>query len=198
MNLILTADPVETLQGLIKEASASGEKEPTAMTLTTMGRNGFPAPRTVLFKGMLRGGLSFYSNYKSEKAQELALNPKASLSFFWPLQYRQVHILGLVERSTRDESEAYFKTRAHLSQIGAWASEQSQVLESYEALADKVKFFEQKFQGQEVPCPPHWGGYILRPLRFEFWFGREGRLHDRFRLERSSDTAAWAGVRLYP
>jgi pyridoxamine 5'-phosphate oxidase len=196
LDLYLTQDPFESLQKLLAEASAAGEKEPTAMTLSTLSLEGGPSSRTVLFKGFLRGGLSFYTNYESRKALELARNPQASLSFFWGQQYRQVQVQGLCERTTREESEAYFKTRARLSQIGAWASQQSQVLKSHAELEERVEFYENKFRHQEVPCPPNWGGYILVPQSFEFWFGRDGRLHSRYRLVKQG--SHWLGHQYYP
>ena len=196
MDLYLTQDPFESLQKLLTEASAAGEKEPTAMTLSTLSLEGGPSSRTVLFKGVLRGGLSFYTNYESRKALELARNPQASLSFFWGLQYRQVQVQGSCEKTTREESETYFKTRARLSQIGAWASLQSQVLKSNSELEERVEFYENKFRHQEVPCPPNWGGYILVPQSFEFWFGRDGRLHSRYRLVKQD--SRWLGHQYYP
>ena len=193
---LLTSDPFLTFQRLLDEASAVGEKEPTAMTLSTLGLDGYPSSRTVLFKGLLRGGLSFYTNYISEKSRQLEANPRAIVSFFWPIEYRQLHVRGWVEKTTRAESEAYFQTRHPLSQLGAWASLQSETLDSEELLQKRLHDFEQKFKGQSIPCPENWGGYILRPVRFEFWFGRDGRLHDRYRLDKNAES--WVGRRLYP
>jgi len=158
--------------------------EPHAMQLATLQANGYPAVRTVLFRGLIRGGLSFYTNYHSQKSRDLDFSNKAGLNFFWPVLQKQVRLEGLVDRLTRPESEAYFKGRPRLSQIGAWASDQSAEIPDFHWLQTRVQDFTKKFEGQEVPCPPHWGGFRLVPSKFEFWFGKEGRLHERFLFER--------------
>lgn len=184
-------DPIENLLQQIKLAEERGIKDAIAMSLATATKDGQPEVRAVLFKGMIRKGLAFYTNYDSPKAKELSENPKATLLFYWgPLQ-EQIRISGAVDRLSREESEKYFSTRPRLSQISAWASSQSQEIPNFEFLDERVKLFEQRFSGIEVPCPPNWGGYRLIPLKMEFWFGREGRLHERFMYERTSEQQNW-------
>lgn len=163
--------------------------EPHAMTLATVDSQGQPSARIVYYKGTIRGGLSFYTNYHGQKAREIELNPKICVNFFWAELAEQVRISGKVEKLSRAENEAYFKTRARLSQIGAWASHQSDEIPSYDYFQNKVHEFEKKFDGQDVPCPPFWGGYVLVPQEFEFWFGHNGRLHERYIYQRT--TTGW-------
>lgn len=185
-------DPFEWFQQEYDEAVVAKIPDPNAMQLATIGPDGTPSVRTVLYKGLVRGGLSFYTNYKSAKSRDLAAVNRAAVNFFWPELQRQIRVEGLVDRLTREESEAYFHTRPRLSQIGAWASEQSREIPDFEWLENRVREFEKKFADQEVPCPPDWGGFRLVPLKMEFWFGRQGRLHERFVFERSSpDTREW-------
>jgi pyridoxamine 5'-phosphate oxidase len=161
-------------------------KDGNAMSLATCTPSGVPSIRTVLFKGMVREGFSFYTNYQSQKSKELDSNNKAALLFFWPTLERQVRIDGEAFKLTREESETYFRTRPRLSQIGAWASSQSETIPHSEYLQEKVKAVEQRFQDHSIPCPENWGGWHVRPLRFEFWYGHTGRLHDRFVFEREN------------
>ncbi len=184
-------DPFENLLDQIDLAGVSGVKEPIAMSLATATKDGLPDVRAVLFKGLVRGGLSFYTNYDSQKSQELSENPNASALFFWAPLAQQIRVIGKVDRLTREESEAYFASRPRLSQIGAWASLQSQEIPSFDFLNDRVKVFEEKFANQIVPCPSNWGGFRILPLRIEFWFGREGRLHERFVYERKDFSVNW-------
>jgi pyridoxamine 5'-phosphate oxidase len=180
LNFDFTKDPISNLLLLIDQAEALKLKEPNVMSLATVNKKGLPNVRAVLFKGIVRKGLSFYSNYNSVKAKELLENSNASVLFFWPELACQIRVMGKVKKLTRKESEKYFKTRPFLSQIGAWASEQSKEIESFEILNQKVQELEEKFKDQVVPCPKNWGGYHLIPNNFEFWFGKEGRLHERF------------------
>jgi len=154
------------------------------MALATASSAGQPAVRTVLYKGIVRGGLSFYSNYESPKALQLESNPQAALLFLWTPLNRQMRISGRTDKLTRQESEKYFAGRPRLSQIGAWASDQSQPISAYAELEEKVQALEKKFAGLEIPCPPRWGGFRLLPEYFEFWFGKEGRLHERYVYEK--------------
>lgn len=173
------------------DASKSGKlKEPTAMSLATVDPMGQPNCRTVLFKGLVRQGLSFFTNYTSPKAQQLDANPRATLLFLWTSLEQQIRIEGLVEKVTRAESEAYFATRARESQIGAWTSKQSQEIPSLEYLREHFEELEERFKGKPVPCPEFWGGYRLVPSMMEFWFGRSGRLHERYIYERRGDNIA--------
>jgi pyridoxamine 5'-phosphate oxidase len=167
-----------------------------AMTLATVGKDGKPSTRTVLLKTVDERGFIFFTNYDSRKGRELAENPNAALTFFWSELERQVCVAGTVAKLPVAESENYFRTRPHGSRIGAWASNQSEVLSDRAALEKKWHELEKKFP-QEVPLPPNWGGYILKPERIEFWQGRPSRLHDRFSYTRQAD-GAWKIERLSP
>ncbi len=195
-SLQLDVDPFESFKVWWDEALRSGAIEPTAMTLATVKPDGRPAARVVLCKGFDSKGFQFFTNYNSPKADELENSPAASLVFFWASFYRQVRIEGRVEKVSQAESEQYFKTRPRGSQIGAWSSPQSQKLQSRDQLIELLKSNEVRFEGKEVPCPPHWGGYRVVPDHFEFWEGREFRLHERFayRLDRTG----WVLERLAP
>ena len=177
-------DPFIHLDQWVQSAKAEGLVDPNAMTLSTIGLNSQPASRIVLYKGLVRGGLSFYTNYLGQKAQEIEAHPHVALNFLWPSLALQIRVQGTVAKLTRTESEAYFKTRARLSQLGAWTSQQSQEVESLKALKERLDEIEKKFQGQDIPCPPHWGGMHVIPNYFEFWVGREGRLHERYCYEK--------------
>ena len=177
-------DPTVHLDQWIQAAKDTGLTDPNAMTLATVGPNLQPSSRVVLYKGLVCGGLSFYTNFGGQKAQEIEYNSKVAVNFFWASLARQIRVQGEIAKLTRAESEAYFKTRSRLSQLGAWASQQSQEVSSLQALTDRMKEIEESFKGQEVPCPPHWGGLHLIPNYFEFWIGREGRLHERYCYEK--------------
>ena len=167
-----------------------------AMTLATVDKNGRPSSRTVLLKSLDERGFIFFTNYDSRKGRELAENPNAALTFFWSEQERQVCVAGAVSKLPVPEAEAYFKSRPRGSQIGAWASQQSEAVPDRATLETKWAGLEKKFPG-EVPLPPNWGGYILRPERIEFWQGRPSRLHDRFSYSRQAD-GSWNIERLSP
>ncbi len=167
-----------------------------AMTLATVDKAGKPSTRTVLLKSVDERGFIFFTNYDSRKGRELAENPAAALTFFWPELERQVCVAGTVTRLPVPESEAYFKSRPRGSQIGAWASSQSEILPDRAALEAKWRAMEQQFP-QAVPLPPNWGGFVLRPERIEFWQGRPSRLHDRFSYTRQSE-GGWKVERLSP
>lgn len=188
-------DPIQQFLELLQQAQDLNVPEPIAMSLATVVDDQ-ASVRIVLFKGMLRGGFSFYTNYNGAKAQALDKNPKVAATFFWQQLAQQIRIEGVAERATREESVAYFNTRPRLSQIGAWASDQSKEIPNFEYLADRVKQFEKKFENQNVPCPENWGGYRIVPNKMEFWFGREGRLHERFVFEKSG--SLWSTKRLSP
>jgi pyridoxamine 5'-phosphate oxidase len=168
-----------------------------AMTLATADRQGRPSARVVLLKALDERGFVFYTNYNSRKGRELEENPEAALVFYWPQQERQVCIAGQVLKVPASESEAYFSSRPRGSRIGAWASDQSAALSNREELEEKWKSFEKKYPEEEVPRPPNWGGYVLKPTRLEFWQGRPNRLHDRFRYTRQGD-GKWLIERLSP
>ncbi|MEZ0391309.1 MAG: pyridoxamine 5'-phosphate oxidase [Pseudobdellovibrionaceae bacterium] len=184
-------DPFKHFELLFAEAAAKIPKDSNAMSLATVSAEGVPSARTVLFKGIVRNGFSFYTNYESPKARDLISTKKAALLFFWPSLDRQIRLEGAVEKLTREESEVYFETRPRLSQLGAWASHQSEKIKDHEELERRVQEFDQKFQNQKVPCPPYWGGFHLLPLKFEFWFARSGRLHERYVFERADLQSSW-------
>lgn len=167
-----------------------------AMTLATVDQAGRPSARTVLLKGADSRGFIFFTNYDSRKGQELAGNQNAALVFYWPELERQVCVAGTVTKLEAAESEAYFKSRPHGSQLGAWASNQSEVIASRAVLEQKWEETAARFP-QNVPLPPNWGGYVLAPTRIEFWQGRPSRLHDRFRYARQPD-GSWRIERLAP
>ena len=193
----LLPDPIAQFARWLEEAQAGGVEMPEAMTLATADAAGRPSARTVLLKGVDPDGLRFFTNTESRKGRELAENPHAALVFHWPLEpRRQVTVAGTVEPLPRDESEAYYRTRPLGSRLGAWASRQSEVVPDREAL-DRAFAEAEAAHGDEPPLPPWWGGYLLRPTRFEFWQNRPNRLHDRFRYSLGSD-GAWALERLAP
>lgn len=193
----LETDPVATLRHWLADAAGAGLREPNAMTLATADEQGRPSARLVLLKGISERGLAFYTNHGSRKARDLARNPFAAVSFWWEVLERQVRVEGAVERLTEAESRAYFESRPYGSRLGAWASEQSEPIASRAVLEERVQRLRERWpEGSEVPKPPFWGGYLLRPERAEFWQGREDRLHDRFAYER--DGGAWLVMRLSP
>lgn len=166
------------------------------MTLATAAGDGRPSARLVLFKGLSGGGFLFFTNYRSRKARELLENPQGALVFYWAALSRQVRAEGRVERTSAEESSAYFRTRPRESQHGAWASPQGEVLEGREELERRLAEVGAAFEGREVRCPPFWGGFRLVPDQVELWSGRESRLHDRFLYLR--EEGGWRLVRLAP
>lgn len=190
-------DPVKQFQRWFEEAKAAGLPLPEAMTLATATPEGKPSARMVLLKQMDERGFVFFTNYRSAKAHELDINPCASLVFFWPQLERQVRIDGKVIRTSAEESRQYFETRPRESQIGAWASNQSEVISGREVLEQRKAELEKHYLDRAVEWPKHWGGYILRPDRIEFWKGRTGRLHDRILYERELGNT-WIIKRLAP
>ncbi|KAI5452689.1 pyridoxamine-phosphate oxidase [Naganishia albida] len=175
--------------------------EPEAMTICTALPSGVPSARVVLLKQVDTKGFVFYTNYESRKSRELDANPYASIAFYWREQSRSVRVVGKAERVTRRESEEYFASRPRGSQIGAWASRQSEEVADEEQLARWVRETEERFEGMEVPCPPHWGGWRVVPFEVEFWSGQPSRLHDRFRYTRAegaNDSEPWRIKRLSP
>lgn len=192
----LPADPFELFHLWLDDAIAAGVAEPNAMTLATVSADGQPSARTVLLKGVDARGLSFFTNYHSRKATELATNPKAALTIFWKERERQVCVRGSVAKLSREESDAYFQSRPYGSQIGAWVSEQSEVILHREWLENRELELKAKFPEGAVPLPPNWGGYVLAPHAMEFWQGRPSRLHDRILFRRQE--GCWLRERLSP
>ncbi len=189
------SDPYSLFADWFSLASTAGILLPEAMSLSTCNLDNRPSSRMVLLKSFDENGFVFYTNYGSRKAQELDANPHASLLFHWSVQQRQVRIEGEVSRVSKEVSAAYFNSRSRGSKIGAWASRQSQPLESRNNLKQREQYFQDKFPG-DVPLPDFWGGYILKPVQFEFWQGRLNRLHDR--IVYTTNEGNWASKRLNP
>jgi pyridoxamine 5'-phosphate oxidase len=192
----LGPDPIIALERWLDEARAAGVVFPEAAALATADAEGRPAVRHVLVKGIDERGLAFYSNRESRKGRHLAENPNAALAFYWREIDRQVTAAGPVAAMSDDESLAYFRSRPREARIGAWASQQSRPVVSRDALLAAFAEIGARFPGEEIPLPPHWGGYRLEPGTVEFWKGREHRLHDRFRYTREG--GAWRLERLWP
>ncbi len=192
------ADPIEQFRLWFDEAWRSDARQPNAMTLATCSKEGIPSARVVLLKGFDREGFVFYTNYQSAKADDLDANPNASLVFYWTQLARTVRINGTVSKVSREDTDAYFMSRPRDSQLGAWASDQSQVIDSREALYERFEHYKAKFQGRDIPTPPCWGGYVVRPTAIEFWQGQANRLHDRLRYQLKDDGRTWTLERQAP
>ena len=193
----LMADPLKQFEAWYDQVITSGIYEPGAMTLATVDEEGQPWQRIVLLKLFDEKGFVFFTNYESRKAKQIANNPLVSLSFPWHPFARQVKIAGKAEKVSTAESLSYFATRPRGSQIGAWASQQSQMINSRSILETMVDSMKHKFADKEVPLPPFWGGFRVIPSSYEFWQGRESRLHDRF-IYRKTDDSNWYSERLAP
>ena len=193
----IASDPVEQFNIWWQDALEAKITEVNAMTLATASSDGMPSARTVLLKGFSDKGFVFFTNYDSFKGQQLLENPKACLVFFWKELERQVRITGIVTKTSTEENDAYFQTRPKVSQVGAVASPQSQVVESRRWLDDRYEKLLEEMKDKSVPRPGHWGGYMVRPVIIEFWQGRPGRLHDRIQYTLWDD-GTWKIERLAP
>jgi len=190
-------DPMDQFAAWFNEVEKEGSlREPNTMNLATLAADGYVKSRIVLLKGYDVQGFRFYTNYHSEKGRAIAHNPKVGLSFFWPNMERQVIIKGIAEQLTAADSDHYFKSRPVDSQLGAWVSEQSDVIQDRTYLETRMEALKAKYENKAIPRPKHWGGYLVRPISIEFWQGRPSRLHDRIRytLEREQ----WIKERLAP
>ncbi|WP_142453213.1 pyridoxamine 5'-phosphate oxidase [Gracilimonas mengyeensis] len=190
------ANPIHQFESWLTEALESQVPEPNAMTLATVDAKSKPHARIMLLKGVDERGFIFYTNYGSDKGSDLESNPNAALCFLWLELERQVRVEGLIEKLPREESKEYFHSRPHASQLGALASNQSEVVENREYLEKKIESLEGEYAEGEVPMPDTWGGYVLKPTAVEFWQGRRSRLHDRVKYERAGDD--WIIKRLSP
>lgn len=194
----LTDNPMELFQQWFFEAEEfGGDMEVNAMTISTIGLDGFPKNRVVLLKKYTWEGFIFYTNYQSEKGLSIEKNPNVCLSFFWHAIERQIIIKGKAEKIAENLSDGYFESRPDGSKLGAWASDQSEIVPSRKYLDNKLAEYEAKFKGTEIPRPAHWGGYIVKPVSMEFWQGRPNRMHDRIRYE-LQENYDWKIDRLAP
>jgi pyridoxamine 5'-phosphate oxidase len=192
----MSTDPFALFDEWLGEARASEPNDPEAMALATVAPDGQPAVRMVLLKGHGPAGFVFYTNQQSRKGHDLAATPRAALLFHWKSLRRQIRIEGAVEPVTQDEADAYFATRSRDSQLGAWASDQSRPLAARELFETRYREMIERFEGGDVPRPPHWSGYRVRPERIEFWLDRAHRLHERRLFVRDGD--GWSEGLLYP
>jgi pyridoxamine 5'-phosphate oxidase len=190
-------DPYAFFEKWFDEAVGAEVLDPYAMTLATVNENGIPGACVVYMRDISENGLVFYTNYNSRKGKDLKENPNVSVNFFWVELDRQIRFTGTVEKTSVSLSDQYFAKRPRPSQISAWASNQSDVIPNREDLEERFNYFERKFVNEEVPRPPHWGGYLIKPKTIEFWQGRPSRLHDRVVFYKD-DKGAWSKRRLSP
>jgi pyridoxamine 5'-phosphate oxidase len=194
----LDPDPIRQFEHWLAEANLRGLPEPNAMTLATVDAAGQPWTRTVLLKAVDARGFTFFTNYEGAKAQHLAANPRAGLTFWWAALERQVNVTGTISKTSREESEQYFHSRPLESRLGAWASRQSEVVPNRTQLERQFAETRERFEESGVPMPENWGGYRVHPITVEFWQGRASRLHDRLRYHRPASDAGWVIERLSP
>jgi pyridoxamine 5'-phosphate oxidase len=192
----LVSDPFQQLKTWIDEAVKGEVLEPIATTISTVSKYGQPSSRIVYVRDIPENGLVFFTNYHSKKGTDLSINAHACMNFFWPELERQIRVEGIIEKVEDAVSDDYFNARPKSSQVGAWASHQSEKLSSREELEQRVAELTKKYENTDVPRPPHWGGYILVPHYFEFWQGRPSRLHDRIAYSREEES--WQIDRLNP
>jgi pyridoxamine 5'-phosphate oxidase len=193
----LDPDPMKQFHTWFAAAVKAGIHDANAMALATCTPDGKPSARVVLLKHFDQRGFVFFTNYASEKGRQLDKNPRAALLLYWMEVERQIRIEGIVEKTSRDESEKYFHTRPIGAQLGAWASRQSEVIDARRVIDARLEEMKKRFAERKIPLPPRWGGYRVKPERMEFWQGRPNRLHDRFRYSRHAD-GSWSIDRLAP
>lgn len=193
----LHSDPLQQFGAWFAAALAADIRDVNAMSLATATPDGKPSVRIVLLKGFDERGFAFFTNYDSEKGCQLEANPVAALVFYWVQLERQVRISGAVEKTSREDSAAYFHSRPLGSRLGAWASKQSEIVDARQVLDSRLTEMTERFEDGDIPLPPHWGGYRVKPDKMEFWQGRPNRLHDRFRYLRRAD-GTWQIDRLAP
>lgn len=194
----ISENPMELFQKWFYEVEESeGDTEVNAVTVSTIGADGFPKSRVVLLKKFTWEGFIFFTNYRSEKGKAIALNPNVCLSFFWQGIERQVIIKGVAEKLSENLSDGYFESRPDGSKLGAWASDQSEAVPSRNYLDERLASFEKQFENKEIPRPKHWGGILVKPISIEFWQGRPNRMHDRIRYTLQEDFN-WKIERLAP
>lgn len=193
----LAPDPINQFQTWLQQAIEAGIIEPNAMVLATATRAALPSSRVVLLKCVDRTGFTFFTSYESRKARELEENPRASVAFPWMALERQVVVAGVVTKVSSEKSADYFRLRPRGSRLGAWVSTQSRVISSRKYLEDRLTEIEAKYPGDDIPLPPYWGGYVLKPDEIEFWQGRPNRLHDRLRYVQQTG-GTWRIERLSP
>ena len=194
----LATNPIDQFRDWLVSAEEAGIYEPNAFVLSTVTNANTPSSRTVLLKGVEDNGFVFFTNFSSRKGKAIEQNPQVSAVFGWYSIYRQVLIEGKVERVSEDDSEEYFHSRPHESQVAAWSSRQSQPIESRSKLDEQFDEALSRFEGQVVPKPDYWGGYRIIPSRIEFWKGRSNRMHDRIAFERTPEADSWKVTRLQP
>ena len=192
----INKNPFKQFEIWFEEAKKIGLKDPNAMNVASATKSGIPSSRMVLLKAYSEEGFIFYTNYKSRKSGEILDNPIVALNFFWDALERQIRIEGEIKKVEKEVSDAYFNSRSRLSQLGAHASNQSQIIENYEELTDKLNSFDEKYKDTDIPRPDHWGGFIVIPSSIEFWQGHDGRLHDRLKFEKENNN--WVMKRLSP
>ena len=192
----INKNPFKQFEIWFEEAKKIGLKDPNAMNVASATKSGIPSSRMVLLKAYSEEGFIFYTNYTSRKSGEILDNPIVALNFFWDALERQIRIEGEIKKVEKEVSDAYFNSRSRLSQLGAHASNQSQIIENYEELTDKLNSFDEKYKDKDIPRPDHWGGFIVIPSTIEFWQGHDGRLHDRLKFEKENTN--WILKRLSP
>ena len=192
----INLNPFKQFDIWFKEAKDIGLKDPNAMNVASATKDGVPSSRMVLLKSYDENGFVFYTNYTSRKSREIIDNPTVALNFFWDALERQVRVEGTISKVDPKISDEYFSSRSRLSQLGAHASNQSQIIENYDVITSKLDELEKKYDGKEIPRPDHWGGFIIVPKTIEFWQGHEGRIHDRLKFHK--ENSGWNLVRLSP